>query len=1267
MNSGNEFLGRGSRAKWFTDSHGTRLSLLLFSCVVCLGFHPAAQALTNLNVRLVSSIKPSPNPLNYGDVWAENDLACLGVWLNYSTYNYGVGIFTITNPAAPVLLSVYSPNPTTQNQFELGAVRNRIGYFGSWSGGGLHIVSLTNPAAPVLLCRVGAITGNVTNGFDRVHTIWIERNYLYEAAHVPGIVSVKVFDISNPSMPVYLQDIVTTNTTKVHQITVRTRGTSTILYTSGWGGNDNGNPASPGQTDIWDVSNVGVQPAQWLGRVYSGYNSHSSYPTPDGNTLVVCRETPGGDVKLYDISNPAGIPTNPIPLVTLAPASMGLEADIPHNPVVVGNYLFLSWYQNGIQIFDITDRAKPVRVGFYDTYLAAETSSYQGNWGVFPYLGFDKVLVSDIQSGMYVMDFTAAVTPTNNYPPLIITQPSSLTVTQGATAILSATVTGSSPSYQWRFNAANIAGATASSLALTNIQPTSAGSYSLVVSNATAAITSSTASLSVLISQSNQTTFYENFDLPSANTNWNVFDGSANGTSDYTVTWAHDYNSYFSAFNGSTIPSAPNSTNGSTKGVKLTVNNNDGVGATAAVSLYPKNLNLSGAYKLKFDLWINYPGTSGGSGSTGSTEYSTFGINHTGSRVNWDSSAVNPSDGVWFAADGEGGDSNNKDYRAYEGRPAGPPTNLTFAASGLSASGAASANNTDSYFQSLFPAPTYETAGSPGKRWVDVEVSQDANNVVTWRINGSLIAQRVNTSPFTNGTIMIGYMDTFNSIANPAADAFVLFDNVRVEIPAAAVPPAISAQPQNISLYPQQDALFSVAATGSAPLSFQWQFNGANIPGATSNSFSRMDVQPEDVGSYSVVISNPAGSITSSNALLLLLDSPYLSGVRATPGARSALISWNSSIPANSQVQFDPAGTQIPGQSALGNTGNFGQTSYLDPALTTNHVILLTGLAPGTRYSFQVISIADTNTYVSGVYQFTTVGTIILDNPVASLTGSWTVSNSSTDKFSTDYAFATTVSGTPNASATFRPNITTPGKYNVSVWYPQGANRATNAPYTISYNGGSTTVFVNQQIGGGTWQLIAAGINFAAGTNGYVSLSNNAGPNVVIADAVRFSYVESQEFPSGQAIPTWWQNFYFGGPIDPAADPDGDGYSTAQEYVMGTSPTNPASRLLLSSEIFTNNAQISFWPMLGNRSYRLLWRLDIGDPNWQNVNTAPVPAADGHGLFNLSISNSPRGFYRLKVLLTNDSSTASFVLPSVKSYSPFASDPICGPNRAYIK
>src|SRR5262249_47563325 len=145
------------------------------------------------------------------------------------------------------------------------------------------------------------------------------------------------------------------------------------------------------------------------------------------------------------------------------------------------NFLFLSWYQNGIQIFDITDRTRPVRVGFYDTYPSAESSSFQGNWGVFPHLGFDKLLISDIQSGLFVMDATAVLTPTNNYPPMIILQPASLTVTQGATAVFAPVVTGSSLAYQWQFNGANIPGATGTGLSLSNVQASAAGTYALIV------------------------------------------------------------------------------------------------------------------------------------------------------------------------------------------------------------------------------------------------------------------------------------------------------------------------------------------------------------------------------------------------------------------------------------------------------------------------------------------------------------------------------------------------------------------------------------------------------------------------------------------------------------------------------------------------------------------------------------------------------------------------------------------------------------------
>jgi hypothetical protein len=941
---------------------------------------------------------------------------------------------------------------------------------------------------------------------------------------------------------------------------------------------------------------------------------------------------------------------------------MGMEADIPHNPVVVSNYLFLSWYQNGIQIFDITDRTKPVKLGFYDTYPGAESSSFQGNWGVFPYLGFDKILISDIQSGLFVMDATAVLTPTNNYPPLILSQPSSTTVNQGASVTFSPVVTGSNLRFQWQFNGADIPASTNASLVITNVQPANAGSYSFIVSNVSAQVTSAPASLSVVFPQTFQTVFYEPFDSPGTATNWNIFDGSANGISDYTVNWAYDYGTYFSVYNNAPIPPAPGTTNGTTRGVRLTVNNNDATGATAGVSLYPKGKSFSGPYRMTCDMWINYPGTAGGAGSTGSTEHGTFGINHSGTRVNWGSTTATASDGTWFAVDGEGGTS--VDYRAYIGNIFGNPGLLSFAGGGLAASGAGSADNADSHWQSLFPSPDYESAGAPGKHWVQVEVSQDPNNIITWRMNGNLIAQRPNPSSFTNGDIMIGYMDLFTSIASPAADAFILFDNVRVELAVPIIAPSITGQPQNQNLFPGQDASFSVAATGSAPLSFQWLFNGAIIPGAISNSFTRPEIQAQDVGFYSVVISNAAGVITSTNALLTLQDSPYLGAVQATPGARSALISWNTTVPSDSLVQYEIAPVILPGGAAA--AGGFASSSYVDLSPTTNHVILLTGLQPGTRYSYQVISTAGTNHYVSGVYQFSTAGSLIVDNTSAAISGTWTTS-SVPDQYSNDYLSIASVSGAPTATVTFRPNIVTPGLYNIYAWYPSGAGQAPNVPFAIAFNGGATTASVNEQSDGGSWQSLAQSLPFARGTNGYVQVANNAALGNVAADAVRFEYIESQDFPTGQSAPTWWQDFYFGGPVDLSADPDQDSYATAQEYVLGTSPTNTASHLQLAAQSAGPSVNISFWPLLSDRAYQLLYRPELGLPAWQSVPLTNISAQpDGQGVVSLNISNAPQNFYRLKVQLTTHAAFSG-ALPAIKTFSPYASDPLCSPNRAYIQ
>ena len=63
-------------------------------------------------------------------------------------------------------------------------------------------------------------------------------------------------------------------------------------------------------------------------------------------------------------------------------------------------------------------------------------------------------------------------------------------------------------------------------------------------------------------------------------------------------------------------------------------------------------------------------------------------------------------------------------------------------------------------------------------------------------------------------------------------------------------------------------ATFSVTATGTAPLGYQWQLNSTNIASATASTYTRGNLQTNDAGSYSVVVSNSAGIATSSNALL---------------------------------------------------------------------------------------------------------------------------------------------------------------------------------------------------------------------------------------------------------------------------------------------------------------------------------------------------------------------------------------------------------------
>ena len=78
---------------------------------------------------------------------------------------------------------------------------------------------------------------------------------------------------------------------------------------------------------------------------------------------------------------------------------------IPHNLIIRDNFVYVSYYHDGLQIFDISDPYNPIKAGYYDTYVPNNHNGYAGNWGVDPQLPSGIILVSDVQSGLFVLDF----------------------------------------------------------------------------------------------------------------------------------------------------------------------------------------------------------------------------------------------------------------------------------------------------------------------------------------------------------------------------------------------------------------------------------------------------------------------------------------------------------------------------------------------------------------------------------------------------------------------------------------------------------------------------------------------------------------------------------------------------------------------------------------------------------------------------------------------------------------------------------------------
>ena len=88
---------------------------------------------------------------------------------------------------------------------------------------------------------------------------------------------------------------------------------------------------------------------------------------------------------------------------TLVASWTGPTRAIDHNGFVRGNRYYMSNYERGVTILDISDPTAPTEIGNFDTFGPSDNASFNGTWGVYPYLPSGIILASDIQGGLYIL------------------------------------------------------------------------------------------------------------------------------------------------------------------------------------------------------------------------------------------------------------------------------------------------------------------------------------------------------------------------------------------------------------------------------------------------------------------------------------------------------------------------------------------------------------------------------------------------------------------------------------------------------------------------------------------------------------------------------------------------------------------------------------------------------------------------------------------------------------------------------------------------
>jgi choice-of-anchor B domain-containing protein len=380
-----------------------RINLLFLFLIAFISVEIFGQTYPALNMSMINMMTPETDNTGfdgrkYSGCWGwyqaskGKEYAIVGT--SSKTY-----FIEVTNPLAPVIRDSVMARRSGCTWRELKTYQNYC-----------YVVSDDSPPNSFQIIDMQYLPDSVhvvydnNTYFERGHTVWIDGNKMYVGGVTPTTTTtenMRVYSLATPTAPVLLRTLSQDYPSigYVHDMFV----INDTVY------------ASCGNQGLFvfkfDPSgNTFTQLGSFTGYAEAGYN-HSSYITANRQTLVFCDEAPTGlSIKVANVSNPSNIM-----LSALAKPNSNSQF-VPHNPYVIGNnYAFVSCYQDGLMLYDISNPASPVLAGFFDTYPQGGanlsnnygSSSYRGNWGAYPYLPSGLIIACDMQNGVFLLQANA--------------------------------------------------------------------------------------------------------------------------------------------------------------------------------------------------------------------------------------------------------------------------------------------------------------------------------------------------------------------------------------------------------------------------------------------------------------------------------------------------------------------------------------------------------------------------------------------------------------------------------------------------------------------------------------------------------------------------------------------------------------------------------------------------------------------------------------------------------------------------------------------